>query len=327
MRFEGAADPVGLTSLDPHETTVGPQTGLPGGMELDDDGLDVAFRHSGWLADRNRVILALVAAEVAPARVARFRACGSNAWVQRARDDPERVRISSSYCHDRFCVPCGTHRGSCIARRLRAYLAGQPARFVTLTLASDGLDLASRLTRLLHAFRRLRGRKWWRDRVSGGCATVEIKWSVRSAHWHPHLHLLLRSKYLDQSQLALQWHACTGDSYIVDVRLVKDAGEACSYVAKYVAKPASPSVYRDPDRLQEMIRALHGSRLLLTYGDCTIPDDPDRDDPTEWVPIARLTDVILDSRAGVPTAIALLTLLEARRPCHRSNKSPPPCTP
>jgi len=243
--------------------------------------------------------------------------------VQRASHDPSILRIRADYCHDRFCAPCAAARGRSIAGRLRGWLAGRPARFVTLTLAADGGTLSQRLDRLFTAFRRLRRSGWWRSRVDGGATAVEVKWSVTSAHWHPHLHILCRGRYLEKTELSLQWHRASGDSYIVDVQLVRSDDDITHYVTKYVTKPGSNTVYREPDRLQEMIRSLHGRRLLLTFGDCKIPDTPDDEpDDTTWVTIGRLSSILSAAARGVPDAKVLCLLLGVNPAWKPANNTP-----
>jgi len=323
MRIETANDPVGFASLVPHETTVHSPLTEPCGDGEHGYGLDIAFRHSGWLADRERVRLALVACEIAPPRVERFVRCGADAWLQRSNEHADRYRISANYCHDRFCVPCAVARGRLIAARICEWLGNQPARFITLTLAADLLPLADRLDRLYGAFRKLRRSGWWRDCCPDGLATVEIKWNVKSANWHPHLHILCRSSYVAQDQLSLEWHKATGDSYIVDVRLVNSPGEVANYVSKYIAKPGSNSVYRIPDRLQEMIRALHGRRLLLCFGNCKLPDDPEDLDTDTWENIGPLSRILFLANQGDAEAVALVASFQKGNPCTTTNHPPP----
>lgn len=312
------------TSLDPHETTE-PQQEAPqrGGMK-NDDVLDVAFRHSGWTRNRGCVLQALVALEAPADRIDRFRACGSDAWVQRSDLDSGNLRIVAAYCRDRFCLPCATNHGQHITDRVRSWLASQPARFVTLTLASDGLPLADRLNRLYRAFKRLRRGVWWRSRVPGGCATVEVKWSVKSEHWHPHLHILCRGTYLDQAALSREWHVATGDSYIVDVRLANDTESAAAYVAKYVAKPANNTTYNNHDRLCELMSALKGRRLLLTFGDCKLPEQPPPEEKHGWTTIGRLSDILWRAQQGVLEDLAIVAQLTKEQPCQPTNNHSPP---
>jgi len=279
------------------------------------DDLGLAFRHSGWNRERNAVDAALVALGMADHRIDAFRTCGADAWVLRSNEHPDRLRISANYCHDRFCLPCATHRGAVLTARIRDWLGREPARFITLTLASDSQSLADRLDRIIAAFRRLRRSSWWRGRVQGGLATYEVKWSVASAHWHPHLHILCRGDYLPAGELSKEWHVATGDSYIVDVQLVNDPDQASSYIAKYVSKPCPKSTYHNVDRLQEMMMALTGRRLFLTFGTCHLPKRPADADPDTWVKVQSLDELLWKVQRGVPVDPQILALLRLEQPC------------
>ena len=311
------------TLLVPLETTVQTPVEAPlAGMQNHDD-LGLAFRHTGWSRERAMVDAALVALGSPDHRIAAFRCCGSDAWVYRSEQHPDQYRIRATYCHSRWCIPCAVHRSATTTARIRDWLGDIPARFVTLTLASDSEPLAHRLDRLFASFRRLRRTGWWRSRVQGGLATVEVKWSVKSAHWHPHLHLLLHSTYLDKKDLSREWHIATGDSYIVDISLVENAALAAGYIAKYTAKPAPASTYRDADRLQEMMLALHGRRLLLTFGDCKLPDKPAEEDPDTWVRVQSLDEILWKVQRGVTVAPDILALLRLETPCTLTTENPP----
>jgi len=286
------------------------------------DDLGLAFRHSGWNRERVAVDAALVALGMADHRIDAFRGCGRDAWVLRSNEHPDKLRITGSYCHDRFCLPCATHRGRILAARIRDWLGNEPARFVTLTLASDSKSLTDRLDRIISAFRRLRRTRWWRGRVKGGLATYEVKWAITSAHWHPHLHVLCRGDYLPSDELSKQWHIATGDSYIVDVRLVNDPDQASSYIAKYVSKPCPKSTYHNVDRLQEMIMALTGRRLFLTFGTCNLPKRPADADPDTWVKVQSLDEIMWKVQRGVPVDPAILALLRLEQPCKMKPETP-----
>jgi len=106
------------------------------------------------------------------------------------------------------------------------------------------------------------------------------------------------------------------------VQQVTSRDQVAGYVAKYVAKPGSATVYRDPDRLQELLSALHGRRLLLCFGDCSLPDEETDESPHQWKNVARLSDILRDAAAGVPTALALAAIIGVLQPC--KPKHPPP---
>ena len=333
MRNETYHGGPGLTVLVPLETTVQTPMEAPLAGITHHDDLGLAFRHAGWHRERALVDAALAAIGAPDNRLAAFRGCGRDAWVLRSEQHPDQYRIRADYCHSRWCIPCAVHRSTITAARIRDWLGDLPARFITLTIASDHEPLAPRLDRLYTAFRRLRRTEWWRGRVQGGVACVEVKWSVKSAHWHPHLHILCHSAYLDKKDLSREWHIATGDSYIVDISLVESAALAASYVAKYAAKPAPAATYRDADRLQEMMLAMHGRRLFLTFGDCKLPDKPAEENPDTWVRVQSLDEILWKVRRGVPVAPEILALLRMENPCTITKTNPrclgppppPPC--
>lgn len=154
-----------------------------------------------------------------------------------------------------------------MAANIVEHLGTAPCRFVTLTIRTENLSLRDAVQKLFTSFSRLRQTKFWRSRVTGGCATCEIKRTSDMSRWHPHLHLLVQGKYIPQGWLGRKWHEITGDSYIVDVFLCNNGVEAARYVTKYLSKPVPSSILRNPEHLREAIKALEGRHLVATFGD------------------------------------------------------------
>jgi hypothetical protein len=270
------------------------------------DLCDVTFRHSGWHRVRLRIFKAMMSADVPEFRLARFETCGKHAWVMRSKDDPDRYCISSDHCHDRFCLPCANGRSHTIARNVLSLIGTKTVRFITLTLRakSEPLDLA--LSRLNAAFSRLRTRKLWRRGVTGGVAFLEVKRSENANRWHVHLHILAEGSYIDKTRLSRAWHEITGDSFIVDIRLVKDLDIAARYITKYASKPLDKTVTSDLDRTIEALKALKGRRLCSTFGAwqgeaLTAPIDPQ-----DWEAVAPLADLLERKAAGDHVAAAII---------------------
>lgn len=275
----------------------------------------VHFRHSGWSRSRALVRASLVRVRVSDRRIDRFDRCGSDAWVLEARDTPGLYAVASNHCRDRFCQPCAAERANRIARNLREALGQHPLRFVTLTLRTAGEPLAESLDRLYRSFGRLRRTKLWRTTVDGGAACLEIKWQVESQRWHPHLHLLVTGKYLPQKALSAAWLRASGDSYIVDVRLVRNADSVSSYVAKYATKPLNSSFIAIPNRLDEAVLALRGRRMVLTFGAWSRLNLLAITDATDWIVVAPLWRLITQAEEGDLNARLILARLRERTPC------------
>lgn len=229
------------------------------------EDFEIAFRHSCWQAQRMQTATAMEAIEVPPARLERFRNCGALASVYRAAGTDD-LTVRSSTCRDRFCRICGNERSSVIQQNLLHHIIDRQVRFVTLTLRHNSEPIEAQLTRLMTSWNRLRERKFFRSCMSGGAVFTEIKLDKTGRFWHPHLHIIVEGSYINSGILSTEWHAVTGDSYIVDVRAVDSVEKAAAYIAKYASKPLDATLYRDPSRLAQAMAALRGKRLCSTFG-------------------------------------------------------------
>ncbi len=228
--------------------------------------LSTTFRHSGWEHNRRLVLDALVRTNQSQNRRDEFCQCGSHAYVLRNVENPNEHRIAGSACHDRFCLPCGQERSQAIALNVIEAISDKQVRFLTLTIRSQDEDLSTLLNHLYESFRKLRATAFWKHRVTGGVALLEIKRNVSDNRWHPHFHCLVEGKFLPQKDLKRIWHRITKTSFIVDIRLVRAAQEAARYVTKYACKPLHKSFLHCEAALDEAIIALKGRKLAVTFG-------------------------------------------------------------
>lgn len=285
------------------------------------------FRHSGWAPTRKRVDAALASIpEVTPRRLAAFRCCGSDAYVEEFTathsSTPCDYRVRSTKCHDRFCVPCSNERSMRIRDSLTRHMYKRPdMSLITLTFAASDEELTSILDRAHKCFRLLRSWCKWKKAVKGGAAIIETKIGTGSGKWHVHFHVLAEMKFLSTYELSDKWLAITGDSKIVDIRRVGAICGAVSYITKYVTKAADPSLIADPKRLQESILAFTGRRLVSTFGtwrglqlmerpeDEKATDAPD----SQWRTIGSLDAVILAAARGDPKSLKIMQRIAPRR--------------
>jgi len=287
---------------------------------------DVTWRHSGCRPARARIWAALQRADLPAARLDRYERCGGNAWIMQDTLQPGRYRIACDRCHDRWCPVCGRERSRVISGNILARLGRDPARFVTLTLAARDVPLTDTIDRLYRSFARLRLTRLWRDTVTGGVAMCELKRSRDGLHWHVHLHAIVQGAYLPQPLLSRAWRRITGDSYIVDVRLIRNPDQAAQYVTKYASKPLDPSVTRAPDLLLDAIRALKGRRLCLTYGAWRGLALTQVTDDTVWHAVAPLCVLLQRAASGDPDAVQILASLQGATQCQRPRSPPLSCT-
>ena len=313
-----------FTSLDPPETNAhSPFTHPPTGGKQDQRNIDhdmrldnpgVAFRHSGWKKDRQRVREAFYRTHQPLNRQVDFLECGKHVYVYQSVDDPSQYSVGGSTCHDRFCLPCGRERSRRIATNVLHKIEKEQARFLTLTLKSATEPLAELLAKLTANFTTLRGTKLWRNKVTGGVAFLEIKWFANTQRWHPHLHCLVQGRYLPRDELSKLWLKITGTSHIVDIRFAKDNNLVTHYITKYATKPLDHTVVIDPDRLCEAILALKGKRLCLTFGSwrgfsLTAPTQDG-----QWINLGLLSELVKAATAGNPSATKALIALDVSYP-------------
>lgn len=272
--------------------------------------LCTSFRHSGWQPRRERILASLNRTAAPPTRIERYCNCGENAWVLRAKDDPNRYRIAADRCHDRWCEPCRQERQRTICQNVARTLTDRKIRQATFTLKSSPAPLSEQLDRIMGAFKNFRADKRIRRMMTGGVAFFEITLNLKTGLWHPHLHVLFAGGFLPYQLAREVWLQCTGDSYIVDVRPIQDARQAASYMAKYASKAVDAPVFNVPDKLDEAVTALAGRRLFNTFGNWTRLklSRPVADD-VEWEPVAPLSAVIARARAGDRDSVVLLNYL------------------
>ncbi len=229
-------------------------------------GPEERFVHSGWAHLRKRVADSMFRTVQADSRIRSFLTCGRGGWIERAKSDHTRTRLRVPHCHDRMCMVCGNHRSHRIRDALISQMANGPVSFITLTLCGRGEPLKELIERLLKHFRALRLHPTWADKVRGGAAMLEVKWSDKAKRWHPHLHIIADADYVPKWDLSDAWRSITKDSFVVDIQRVQKPATAAGYVAKYASKPMDPSVMMNPDRLDEAILALAGKRMCLCFG-------------------------------------------------------------
>ncbi len=304
----------GLPLLDPEETTLTDPALVSSVCQSDDDkSLARSFRHSGWSAQRRLTLTALEAAGFDAPRRNRFDQCGSSAFVLTTGGTDPVFRIASNRCHDRFCVPCATEKRRIIAANLKENLPDTPLRLITLPLRGSSQSLVGVLVRLYACFRKLRGRLSSRGLLAGGIAFLEVTRNQRTCAWHPHLHVICQGRYVAQAWLRDLWLEITGDSFIVDIRLIRGPSEAAAYVLKYASKAISTKVWRNPAAFAEAIRALSGKRTFNTFGTWSgfnlsrVPETG-----LNWEYLDTLPNLIRRYNSGETLAGAILRVLTNR---------------
>lgn len=272
-----------------------------------------SYRHEQFARTRYQAYKALLATGTNSSRLERFAECGARCSLTYSHTRGE-YRVQASHCKDRWCDACSRDRGMLVSSNLAEWLRRQPARFITLTLKHNSTPLTKQIARLRACYQELRRTKLWKQAVRGTVSVIEIQLS-KADLWHPHLHILAVGNFIPQHDLAAAWHGITGDSWIVDVRAVKDPTTAAGYVAKYVAKPISSRIYDHPDKLQEAVVSLRGLHAWSCTGTCRglkLGDVPDDGLPDDWQTLGRLEDIVQAAARGEVEDKSLLQFLESK---------------
>jgi hypothetical protein len=176
------------------------------------------------------------------------------------------VKVLARSCHLRFCPICNKSRERLIRRNVLDWIQNAKyPKMLTLTLKHSTEDLQSQIRRLYNCFRELRRLKLIKKRVSGGVWFFQIKKSKHDDCWHPHIHCLVTGGYVPKNELLRDWLRLTGDSPIVDIRLVKDRVGAVNDVAKYCARSCSILGLTN-DEILEVDTALARRKICGTWG-------------------------------------------------------------
>lgn len=293
----------------------------------------IPFRHSGWARLREKTAAAFERAGIKRSRLIRFRACGSRCWVLRKPTNEEELALAVEHCHDRFCIPCARARAANLSAELLKLCEGKDLRFFTFTLKHSHAPLQSQLDRLTRSWRRLRGKRVWQSTQRGGVAVIELHRSKKDGLWHPHLHVISEGDFVSNAETSSAWKKVTGDSFIVDVRRLRDAKEACRYVAKYAAKGVALNGDYDVDVLVEAITALRSKRLVQCFGSWSHFKTTDKPAAETWERWCTLEELVLQAAAGVQTARDTLHQLSYRYNIpqmierHTRSPAPPDVTP
>lgn len=270
------------------------------------------FRHSGWQPNRKRVWDAFCCIRVASSRLWAFAHCGSGCWVEKSKDE---IRIRANSCHDRWCMSCQRGNAFRLKQQIEPLINPADTRFLTLTLRHSNTELKDQIDRLFRSLKELRRRPIWKQNVVGAIIVLELKIG-RDDRWHPHLHCIIKGRWMDQKEISREWQRVTGDSSIVDIRPVKDQPEVAAYVTKYLTKPVSQDVITNPSRLKEAIEALKGRRLINASGcwkNVKLREKPEKVQPADgFEKIGRLEHVLFSRE---PEMIRWREALVRRYPC------------
>lgn len=147
--------------------------------------------------------------------------------------DQQSITAISLRCRAWTCGDCAPDRRVQLIAKAKS---GNPNRLLTLTSRrrkdQTPEDAAKALVRSWRLIRRIIKRQNPRERVE-----FLAIFEATKLGW-PHIHILVRSEWLDHHFIRAQMARLT-DSPVIDIRAIKNAKGAAHYVAKYTSKGAA----------------------------------------------------------------------------------------
>lgn len=247
------------------------------GVSEQPEGLPEKLRRYGTAKARNHEMAGFLVSSSNRAIADKLYACGSYLRFRHYIAHSQTRLIESRSCdYSLLCPLCAIRRG---ARTLRRYLERcqviAPAHdfyLVTLTV-KNGPDLAERFHHLLSSWRRIneRAKKGFGAFADASGAFTSIEFTKSEKGWHPHMHMLWAMpkgtppiRWGEGSQLALDWLAATGDSFIVHAERIEAAA-----VGDASASPAAVAAANDP-----LVAALcEVLKYAVKFGDLELADN------------------------------------------------------
>lgn len=195
----------------------------------------------------------------------RFRYCCYEYLLLTCRSCGQRY-IGQARCECRICPECSRKHYYRIKERLYQMLktltciGTKRIMLLTLTLRATGGDklASSDVKRLFRCVRKLVKTLYPKEDGCGAVGVFEM-----GNNNNIHVHLIVYGDYVPQRQISKEWHRITGDSYIVDIRQVKQRKKQVNYILKYIYKPYKGN---DPKDVARYLDIITGVRRVHTYG-------------------------------------------------------------
>ena len=280
-----------------------------------EDDFEQRFRFLGVEAERHLWLSILPTIEPKLTIRGRFDDCGTRCSVY-LDTETNRYVLKPQTCKLRFCPVCRRRIQRAVVKRLTEAL-GEIKRhtwqFITLTIRHTDRPLADQLTALRSDFRKLRQHKLWKEAVTHGFAIIEITYNETTDQWHPHIHVLARTGFIDWSLLRKAWKHVTSGSDNIDCGFIQSSRSAATYVAKYLGKPPPLIFLERLHRAAEYYNATKRAKFLIPFG-----VHPKRqkqlplEHPQHLLYLGSLSNIRIDALKGNPEAHAHLKRLHAQ---------------
>jgi hypothetical protein len=201
-------------------------------------------------------------------------------------------------CKKLFCPDCAAERATRLGNqtegKIREVMKTIKGRlcFLTLTM-KNAATLDGGLVKLKKNFAKFKRGKDWKAHIKGYFGAFEYTFNPKTNDFHVHLHLIvLRGKFWNQSDISDAWREVTGDSFVVDIREIKNTHKGVKEVCKYPMKPADLMKMPD-DKFLEVIKMKKGTRMFVSGGcfyNVKLDESDDAADDNVFAQYAELTE-------------------------------------
>ncbi len=169
-------------------------------------------------------------------------------------------------CEQRICDRCCMKRGNVVREKVIDILKHRNKtrtnKFSLLTLTKNMSNVRylspSEVKRFNKHVRKLINELFPKSDDCGALAVLEFGKKLNI-----HAHIIVYGPYYPQSYISRKWKEITGDSYIVDIRAIRDHKVVANYLVKYIAK--SPK-FDNLKFYSAYLKAITGVRRLHRYG-------------------------------------------------------------
>ena len=191
--------------------------------------------------------------------------CRTRAWFVRNREDGS-IRVASNACRLRWCPICAESRQNYIRHQVQEWFqTARHPKFLTLTIKHSQQDLISQIDKIYDCWRKMRKNPFFSKNCTGGIWFFQICRNSQRAEWHPHIHAIITGNYMNYRLLREIWLEYTGDSHIVDIKVIRDPKIIGEYVARYAARPLKLAGIPFKEGIEAMT-ALYGRRIAGSWG-------------------------------------------------------------
>ena len=255
-------------------------------------------------ADASRRFYEMISSTTGSLKLEQFEQCRTRAWFIRNRDSG-RVRLASKQCRLRWCYHCSEARQQFITGAVMPwYQSARLPKLLTLTLKHNKKPLEDQIAFLYKCFAKLRGRKFFKDSCRGGVWFFQITFNKKKQEWHPHIHALIDSYFINNDDLSHVWKKITQDSKIIHIRCVDDPEKTLRHNARYAARPVSLLSIPE-ERWLELHNGFFGRRICGTWGTAKVislrphkPEDCEKwEDVGGWRTVQNLIEYDLNAKA------------------------------